>query len=123
MATVPKRLRARHKIAAMLRAQGRSWPEVAREVKVAVTTAQAWGTSDAFRGLVEQYRAKLIDEAEGILVDAVPRIAREIVTLAEGAESEAARVTAARDVLERAGVRRPSRADQAGTVLRIVVDG
>jgi len=108
-------------MAAMLRARGEKWEDIAKELRVSVATLYRWQHLEPFREAIEAYQQEAVDLAESILVDAVPKVAQEMSRLATEANSEHVRVAAGREVLDRAGVGRPSRADEAGVVLKIVL--
>ena len=122
MARAPiKKLNARHRTAAMLRARGETWERIAKELGVGLRTVYEWNRNEEFRALIDEYQRQAVDLAESILIDAVPAAAREMARLATEAGSERVRVAAGKEVLDRAGVGRPSRADEAGVVLKIVL--
>ncbi|HEX7025382.1 MAG TPA: hypothetical protein VF187_11245 [Gemmatimonadales bacterium] len=122
MAKVIKRITARHRTAAMLRARGYSYSQIAAEMGVTDTAVSLWMSTPAVKELIAQYQRRAVELAESILIDAVPEVARNQAKLALTAQSEHVQVQAGRDVLDRAGVRRPSAADEQGIVLRIHLD-
>lgn len=82
-------------------AAGRSYDQVAAECHISKRTLVRYMAEPAFREEVQDARARLLDEALALLAGEAAATVRALVTLRDGAESEATRLGACRTILER----------------------
>lgn len=101
--------------AALALAEGKTWQYVKDEYSVAHTTLARWVKAPAFQARIDEHIDAVVSEARSILRRNATKAARQMAALVDtGLPIDTVKLAAAKDVLDRVGLKAPEKIDHSG---------
>lgn len=110
-----KKVSARHRRAMELRITGKTIPDIAEEIDVAVGTLERWFYWEPvfkreYEAMQEQVQADAMERLQGLVSLAV----NTVTQLVQYGEPDSVKLAAAKDILDRAGLKAPDQVEISG---------